>query len=651
MRATPLRSSFAVAALVALATRGYAAEEAPGGALPPRPDGNGDAVVLLAQAGGATAPVGDGSETPPGRRDDLVLYPSDPRSAGSGIRWRLAPLRWWGTVLTELRSFTVEGQERRFQEVESIRLNGASYVWQPWFAQVSGGIGAFTSKERGGGGSRSNNLTGNGKLDVFPSSRFPFQTYFDVSDSRSGDQFVGQEYRNFRYGVRQSYRPEQGSWTALGSYDRSTLSSPTFGRDTVDVVNASHTHLIDIHRFESSANLTRNSRQSGERMQNARLFGRHELRYDETSVLTMESLASYGTTDERLASFGALGQRRTDALQLNSFLTWQPDYDDPLHVTGGARFFSQSNETNQFGEFESRSIMAYGAANYRVNKNLLVNGGGSVAHTQSTATIGEDRTDVSTNQFAGASYTPDVRRFGEFVYNANLTANVSNQTGFNQSSRVMTTQGTHGVHRSFLLGPGQSLGAGLNQSLGASHNSVSGALYTLAHNAQASWSIAKSSALSGYVSASAGDSRTFGATNSAFHLVNVQISGQAQLSRFSSLTANMTMQGTRQESDLTAQERGLNVTTNGAVTYQHSRAFGMPRLLYIGSYSRSDYMLTSRLQGDLDAPRDLAQWTLDQRLAYRIGKLEASLQYRLAEFDGKKNALVFLRLARHIGDW
>jgi hypothetical protein len=155
--------------------------------------------------------------------------------------------------------------------------------------------------------------------------------------------------------------------------------------------------------------------------------------------------------------------------------------------------------------------------------------------------------------------------------------------------------------------------------------------------------------MSGYLSGSIGDSRTFGETQSAFQLANLQASGQMQLSRFSSFTANLTLQGTRQETQ-ESPASGLNVTTNGGLTYQHTRFFGVPRLAYLASYNRSDYLVNARQQGDLEAPRQQATWTLDQRLEYRIGRIEASLQYRLAEFDGKKNALVFFRLARHFGD-
>ena len=76
----------------------------------------------------------------------------------------------------------------------------------------------------------------------------------------------------------------------------------------------------------------------------------------------------------------------------------------------------------------------------------------------------------------------------------------------------------------------------------------------------------------------------------------------------------------------------------------------MAQLRYLAIYERSDYQLNTRLQGDLNALRDQVTWSFEQRLEYRIGKLETRLSYRLAEIDGKKNALLFLRIAREFGD-
>lgn len=566
-------------------------------------------------------------------------------AALGGVRWGVAPIRWWGLVALDLRSFSADGEPRRFHQSESAQLNVASYVWQPWFAQVSGGLGAVVSSERGGADSRSTGMTGHGAISVFPVSRFPFQANFDVSDTRASGEYVGQDYRTYRYGARQTYRSLEGA-NSVVSFDRSTLSG-AFGRDTVDALNASHLRVLGRHSLEANASLTRNDREgSGERAEFRRLFGRHGYRDLEDRLLTVETLASYGASELRLGTLGTGDAARTDSFQLNSFFTWRPDEDDPLYVTGGARL---SDTGTSFGrsEVESRSLMAHGAASYQVSRNLTVNGGGSVSHTSGTAGTAEG---MVTTQFGGATYALDPWRFGEYVYTSSLAGNITNQTAPEQNRQLLSAQGTHGLQRPFLLGAAQSLNVGLTQTLGASHESVSGGLYTLAHNASASWSLSRADGLAGYVSVSAGDSRTFGYATSEFQLLNLQLSGQAQFGRLASLNANLTLQGTRQATGNVVPD-GFDITTNGGVTYQHLRAFGVPQLRYSLTYNRSDYQFNTRLLGDLNAPREHVQWSLENRLDYRIGKLDARLSFRVAEIDGKKNALVFVRLARQIGDW
>jgi hypothetical protein len=551
------------------------------------------------------------------------------------VRWELAPIRWRGLLATDLRSFRADGQPARRELIESATLQATSYVYQPWFAQLAFGVTAIASQERGEQSSGGNTLGGTGLVSVFPTSRFPFQANFERTDSRSSEQFTGRDYLVQRAGVRQSYRSLGGDSNSSVAFDRSTLSSDSFGRDTVDVYNAVHSRHLGPHSLEASANRTRNFREAGEEVQFDRVFARHN--YSAQGLLTAETLASYGATSQTLASQAGL---KNEVVQLSTFATWRRSEDDPLFVTGGARLF-QSQISDPSSDTEARSVMAHGAANYRVNPNLLVNGGGSV--TQNSNGGGSV---VLSSQFAGATYTPDARRFGEYLYTSNLGGNVTNQTGGEEGTRrIVTAQGTHGLNRLFEVAQSQSIGLNASQSVALSHDNNAGDLRTLSHFGSVSYRLAATDTLSGLASLSASDSRSSGYADSSFQLVNLQLSGQANLGRYSSLVANFTVQGTRQGNG-----EPFVVSRNGGGTYQHQRAFGVAQLRYLAIYERNDYQLNTRLQGELNAPHEQVTSSLEQRLEYRIGKLEARVSYRIAEIDGKKNALLFLRVARQIGD-
>ena len=554
----------------------------------------------------------------------------------SDVRWQLAPIRWRGLLAADVRSFQADGQPSRSQHVESASIQGVSYVYQPWFAQVGFGLTGLTSKDRGeDSAARSNSLGGNASLDVFPTSRFPFQARFDRSDSRSSDQFTGQQFTSTRLGARQSYRNLAGDQNTSASFDRSTLDSSSFGRDRVDVWNANHLRRFDEHSLEGNANRVYNSRGALGEALSERLFARHN--YASDGLVSVETLASYGASTQTGAPGSA--RLRNDSVQLNSFGTWRRSDDDPLYVTGGARFF-QSNVDDGVTGFESRSIMGNAAATYRMSPNLVINGGGSVTQISGTGAAGTLAT-----QFAGAVYTADPRRWGEYLYTASLSANATNQSGGEGGGRrLLSGQGSHGLQRTFDMGPGRSLWLNGSQSLAAQEDSAAGATTTFTNFGGASYRVQVDSTLAGFASVSASDARSWGAASSDFQLVNLQLSGQVSFGRYSSLTADYTVQGTR--------ERGnaFDVSANGGVTYQHARAFGVPQLRYFASYQRNDFQLSSRAQGDLEAPREQFSSSLEQRLEYLIGKLSARLSYRVGEIGGKKNALLYLRLAREFGD-
>ena len=560
--------------------------------------------------------------------------------------WGLAPVRWRGLVAADLRSFSADGQPRRIEQVESGQLQFSSYLWQPWFAQVQGGVGAVNSSARGGDArSDAASLTGNGMLNLFPASRFPFQASCDDSDSRASDQFTGQTFQTRRYGLRQSHRDLTGDATSTASYDRSAIVSSTQRRDTLDVLNASHARRLGAHSLDGNANLSRNERAGAdERSELARLSGRHA--WSEGGLVNVDTTVSYGASDQRLASGGPLSASRSELFQVNSFFNRRRDEEDPWSLTGGVRYF-QSEASAGAGGAASHSLAGHLNGAYRQSRNLLLNAGASA--TQTSSSNGTEA--LLSTQSAGAAYTADARRLGEYLYNASLGASLLNQSGAQEGPRrVVSGQAAHNLQRNFDVGDARALSLTLAQSVSQAEDSVAGGLTTLSHNASLMWRVTRGDSLAGFAAASAADSRTSGSSESVFQLVNVQLSGQAQARRDSTLQANLTAQGTRQGT-AQAPPAGFDVNVNGGATYQHSNAFGVPRLRYLAIYERNDYRLNTRLQGDLNAAREQVSESFEQRLEYRIGKLEARLSVRFAELDGRENALLFFRLARELGDW
>jgi hypothetical protein len=566
--------------------------------------------------------------------------------------WGLAPMRWGGSLISEVRLDKSGDQPRRLQQNEIANIKGSSYIWQPWFGLVSGGLGFLASKERRGDGAgladnptpeaNSNAVTGNGEVTLFPVSRFPFNAYFDVSDSRASGELSTSDFSSTRFGVRQTYQPPEGNANYGASFNRSTLESAAFGRDTVNALAASMNRNVGPHGFDASGSHTRNTRsKTRESTALSQLTARHSYRPE--PALSVESLASASSSDFHLLSAGVPTANRSQFAQASTFANWRPEEGSPLYVTGGGRMFRSMIASNA-GETEALTLSGNGAATYALSRQTSVSGSAAVTQLM-TDTINA----LLTAQTANVTHIGDPVGVLGVTYTWTAGSNVANQTGLPEGTRQnLGGQFEHGVTRSLMLGEGSHVNFSLGQSLGTNFDTVTARSHTLSHNGSASWRLTRDAATSAFVSVLGADSRTSGTNENQFQLVNFQASGQVQFSRNSSAAANLTVQGVRQSTPSTP-TAGFDFNSSGNLSYFHLRAFDVPRLRYTALYSINDSQFTTRLQGDVNAPRERVTQSFEQRLDYNIGRVAFRLSMRIAEIEGRRDALVFFRMARDFG--
>ncbi len=570
-------------------------------------------------------------------------------AAAAERKWGLAPIRWRGVITTELRKARAGATARRTQFMQIANFVADSYVWQPWFAQVQGGLGVVASQERAGDDAsdssaraKSKALTGSGTLSLFPASRFPFLARVESSDSRASDEITASEFTTWKLGLRQTYRDESGNKSYAATYDRNTLTGAQFGRDTVDVLTGSMSRRMEDQSLFVNGDWSRNRRgASGDGSEIRRVGARHGYS-DPDALFNVESTASF--SDSRMRLFSGTGglEDRLNFLQLNSFGTWRPEEDHPLFVTGGARYYESRNRG--VVNSETQSLGANAAARYTFDRNLNAFASGTVANSRSQGTPNG----LVTTQGAGINYVADPIRFGEFIYVANSGAAFGNQTGPQGGRHNLTGQAGHGVTRAYTITPEQSVSLNLNQSYGTAVDSVAAASRSIGHGASIAWRMIADQSMTAFSAISMGDSRSYGQSPSVFQLANFQASGQVPTGRYSLATANLTVQRTRQELPQLPAASGENTLINGGFSIQNTRVFGIRRLRYLATYTRNDVQFNSRLQGDPNAPRERVSQLFDQRLDYSVGRLDVRLSLRLAEIDGRKNALLFLRISRQL---
>ncbi len=567
--------------------------------------------------------------------------------AAPAAKWQLAPIRWGGALglAYQLREF--EGQPRSAQTTEQLTLDAASYIWQPWFIQIAGGLGLFLSQERqdsiDGTAARSVNTrgaTGRFELGVFPVSRFPFQLNFDVSDSRSSGDLTGTDYRSTRLTLRQNYRPLGGASSYSASYDHSVLTSDSFGRDRVDVLQGSANYSWLRHQLQVNASYSENDRSDddlGARL--ARLALLHN--YRPAATLSVDSMATVNR-DERRFGAGDAGRSVFDLRQVTSFLNWRGEADSPLTVLASARLSDASTRAGG-ADSSSRTASLNSSANYRFSRNLNT----FASLGASTFDTGNE-TRTFSSQAIGAQYQIDPRRWGPASYTAQTSVTVANQTGgIEGSQQVGSVAAGHQLVTTF-GGDATALSFSVGQNGSVVEDSLAGASQSISHNAAASWRYNAAQGLSAFAGVSVGDTRTYGNNPGEFQLLNVQLSGQWRPGQYSSFNANLTWQATRQT---LANETGRREQRNlsGTASYHHARVFGVPRLRYTAQFTAYDNAVDSRLEGDPNALRDQASWSLEQRLEHLVGRLESRLILRLAEIDGKKNASVYVSVTRRFG--
>ena len=583
---------------------------------------------------------------------------------GQGNVWALPPVRIGGSVSYDLRRDTV-GNQSRTQHGFSTTLNAStqSFIWQPWFSQVTGNVGLTFAKSSSdsnatefsnSNSNRSRNviLTGGGQVSILPQSRFPFEAHFNRNDSRvSNDLAIGNGYASQRFGFSQHYTQSQGD--SMIGWDRSTQDSDLNGRDQQDSWLLNISHALQNQRFQLIGNRTVNTHEdTGESAVQNNLTLQHS--YTPSPSLSVESMSNISRSSYQLLD----GENNTRITQLSTLAFWRPE-DQPLTVTGGARLFTLASDSSGFRDtsfgFDSNAASQRTSnanfnlgINYELSRFTRLNAGANVNLITSNGLRSNN-----TNQTIGATYQPDFTEWGKFRYNWSASSSFTNTTGSEEASRQLSLQLSHGLSRSFTMSPTSSVSMDLSQSVAAvasSGNSNrttlddgtfvedSGSTLRLTHSASLSWNISKEPG-DAMIRLSASDSRSVSGRKESFQLINLQASSNLPTGEYSSWTGNLTIQGVRQEYAIlgntnelgifqqnSSGEEGFVTTSGGSLTYQHQRVFGVRRLRFMSDLRLNSQALLPLLGGPQD--QETAAW--ENRLDYSIGRTQLRLNMLIA---------------------
>lgn len=631
----------------------------------------------------------DGEDEPAGPEapvplDSVVIGPSSKRKEASGPAgsevsqlpdlgssgYRLAPIAWGGTTGTSgVWSRDAIGFES-LSNTQNLDVRAASYIYQPWFARISGTFGVVAAESAvGGGGSITKNSSTSfnygGDLSLFPVSRFPFQANFNQSSNVAASQDQSITSKSTRFGLRQSYRPEQGTDTYSANYDRSLVSTGT-GNSLINSAGGTYTTSFEDHSLSTNVRYSSNSGDIGG--QSSQQFGvsaSHSWRMDED--LMISSSANFSNNQTNILSSGVMTLNNSQLWQANTNVVWTPDQDIPLTVTGGGSLFSVQTDTGA-DKNQLLSLNGYATANYRFSPNLGATGSATLGQNLSSDGKGGRVSALNSTQTASVSYSGDPLKLLDFSYGWNTSGSFSNQIASGNSGQSASTQtiggnASHSLSRAFMFSPVNSLNTYASQSYSVSKAGTSGlSNSTLSHSAGGSWRSAYSDALVGSLSVSGSDSISSGQSENHFRSFSVNGTGQWQISRRASVNASANATWSQQLTAIRvipgeSQSASSNNSPpqwsgSGSLSYSHRNPLDIQNLLYGATFSFTTSQTNLRVAaGDPDAYSWVVSNTLLQRLDYILGRVRFQLSGSLATIDNKKNVSIFFSMQRAFGDF
>lgn len=576
----------------------------------------------------------------------------------SGETWVMAPIRWTGNTGTSSNYFSSDGANS-LSIANTLNLQANSFIGAPYIAQWSGVFGmnsnqsTFNQSTGATQKSDSSGLNFGGSVNVFPVSRFPFSATINhgTSESRFGETQAPTTSTSI--GLRQQYRTEGGD-TYTASYNRNSFVSgaSTSQNSSLNGSFSARRVFDPDHYLEGNhslnASLTFAPSTSDLAGQKSRLLNANASHsWTVHEDLTIGNSITLASTQRDQFVGDTLARNDSRVFLAATNFMWRPDEDLPLTLTGGGSY-TQTQVIQADEVISQQTLAANVSTSYRFNNNLSASGNATAASTNS----GTDRFTMG-GIGAGASYTGDPLKFGDYIYGWNLGAGVNGNFVTQGTSSVgVSTSAGHDLTRTLVIDDSQAVNLNAGQTLSYSH-AQGGAATALSHNLGAAWRAGYGEALTVSLSANFSDNISTGQSgNNHYRNMSLVGSGQYQISSRAALTANANLNWSQNFVGNNAQQQVINglisndnqsqASGSFSLGYAHSSPFSIRNLYYNASLLWINSQSGTRLAGS-DPLGSLAQKSVSfqQLLDYRIGRLTFRLNNALIDQAGRKSASIF----------
>jgi hypothetical protein len=617
-----------------------------------------------------------------------ALAPAEPSPAGTappadgllpslGANWHVAPVATSGSISYEVRATRSKDDGDSLAQLITATVGAKSYIYEPWFATVSGTLGLTTSHTRRTGDETSIDspfasaapfgvqdtatktderfLTGSGRIDVFPRSRFPFEFHLERSDSRIDSGLATTvDFQTQAFGFSQRYRPVSGAYTLSGGFDRrdQLIGGQRERQDsfTGDFSTRWKFNELSIGLTDSLTHRDANDDSSQFRS----LVARHQ--YSPAGALSVSTTVNWTQTAEQLAAAGS----DLSVLQGSSVGLYHADAS-PVTLTGSVRGLLLREKLTGHA---LDSLGGTLGVTYEISHNARLTANGNATTTTSDGTSAQ-----AFSGSGGASWQGDTIQIAGMRYDwfANGTASASSTNGSTFGDEKQSSLGLqlgHTLSRSwelsrqssFTLNGGQSLSAARNHTnLHLTTEPVQESLRVLLQTLAATWN-ANGDNRNAFARLSYSDGRELGGEHSRFQLFNFQLSGNFEFDRNRTLGGDLTYQRSQQRaSDLPQSdgtmlpgERTTSRGASGEIVYRHLRLFGVPHLLFTSRLKLAQDVLNQ--PGTLTTIPDRETRLWENRLDWSIGRLDTQLVLRFSQIEHRRRNFLMWRIQRSFGD-
>ena len=604
----------------------------------------------------------------------LIFAWSRPAFPAEQPHLQLAPImvasRVGGNISYTYLSYDSGGNRNSMQAL-GLAVNGhvraRSFFWQPWFAQVSGDVGAIISTSATNYNTSSGNaanalLMGNANLDLLKYSRFPFLAHVFRNENHAGGTTSGinSDYLSSGYQLTQQYRTLRGDVDSVAMFSHNKMGRASFGTD--DVSDALDFNLTVLPFKGQTLAVTGafnnlNHPLTGTSSYSDLLTGNHVyLPNSAFSIATLVNLIKSGYTS--IPGISAQQQNDYNSQQLYSFASWRP-IGSPLTVTSSVRLLkTQVSNIGTNLDYDNTNFNL--GANYAWSRFLRMYGSVNVNDSGGIQTLSTNAALSASKMFGDT----DVISLGGFRYSRYASASISNSsiTTNNSNSFTPTNSKASGTNSTQSLSGnlGHALTKTTNYRNGnltidmdqrlselvstrSSYSSAQSHLSNLTTHGSVNWTRSEGRETTN-IRLHAADSRALTGIQNFFDLVNLQASRNVRIVRYQSLTGHLTLQTSRSGSY--GQSTPFLTTPSVDLSYNNQRVFAVKNLTFISTLNIVGAEIGASQYSWSNSPGSMTTNSWDNDLNYFIGKLKLRLYSHLAKVNNVTQSTLLYTMER-----